>query len=97
MRPGATRIESFGSLWFLDDDANEYLRIPKREGPRDSPPGEDWGGPDAGGLQDLVWHPMFGWEMVDLAVYRRLVIYTDAEHEFCVTAPVERSGRPVRR
>lgn len=50
-------VESVGSWWFFDDDAMLYCRTPKTEGPRASPPGEDWGGPNAGGLQDLVWHP----------------------------------------
>jgi hypothetical protein len=37
--------------------------MPKHEGPRLSPPGEDWGGENAGGLEDLVWHDMIGWSI----------------------------------
>lgn len=58
-----TRVETKGSIWLLDDDLSRYARMPKQEGPRYSPPGEDWGGVDAGILQDLVWHPMERWEI----------------------------------
>lgn len=88
MRPGAVRIESVGSIWFLDEAGGEYLRLPKTEGPRESPEGEDWGGPDAGGLEDLKWHPMFGWERKVYGMTEKLVIFTDEAHEMCVSAPL---------
>jgi hypothetical protein len=95
VRPGATRVESFGSYWFLDDDAGEYLRMPKQEGPRErGPNGEDWGGPDADeGLQDLKWHPMYGWEKRNVGPIERLVIFVDPDHELVVTAPLR--GVPI--
>lgn len=59
------RVETKGSVWMLDDDAGRYCRLPKQEGPRLSPPGEDWGGPDAGALQDVVWHPLQWWAVAE--------------------------------
>lgn len=58
-----TRVESKGSIWLLDDDRMVYLRMPKTEKPRESPPGDDWGGAGAGPLQDLKWHPMVRWNI----------------------------------
>lgn len=59
------RVVSDGSVWIIDDDLSRYCRMPKREGPRaPGPNGEDWGGPDAGELEDLKWHPMVRWELV---------------------------------
>lgn len=61
-----TRITTDGSVWLIDEDAGRYCRMPKREGPRWSPDGEDWGGPKASpGLQDLVWHDCLHWELRD--------------------------------
>jgi hypothetical protein len=89
MRLGARRIETLGSVWFLDEDGSEYIRLPKTEGPRSpGPNGEDWGGVDAGELQDLVWHPMFGWEIRSGLAFDRLIIFVDQEHEFVVSAPM---------
>lgn len=73
------RVESKGSIWMLDDDHARYARMPKQEGPRWSPDGEDWGGPGAGPLEDLSWHPMLDWEIRDrwlgaYAVQHNLVI-----------------------
>ena len=82
MRPGATRIESNGSLWWIDDEAMEYLRCPKVEGPRPpGPGGQDWGGPGAGPLEDLKWHPMQWWA-VDENYLR--IGHDDTR---CITAP----------
>lgn len=83
MRPGATRIESIGSIWWLDDDRLEYLRAPKHEGPRTSPEDEDWGGPGAGELQDLRWHPMVRWHRTAL----RLIIELDDDGHY-ISAPL---------
>ncbi len=58
-----TRVETMGSIWMLDDDNQRYARMPKTEGPRWSPEGEDWGGPGAGALEDLTWHEMTGWRI----------------------------------
>ena len=46
------RIESIGSYWEIDEDLKRYRRWPKEETPRPN----EWGGPEAGALQDLVWH-----------------------------------------
>lgn len=58
------RVESKGSIWLLDDDLGRYARMPKTEGPRQSPPGADWGGRTAGPLEDLCWHPMVRWQIL---------------------------------
>lgn len=60
MRPGAIKVESKGSYWWLDEAAGEYLRLPKEEKPRGDP---TWGSQDAGALQDAVWLPMTGWRL----------------------------------
>lgn len=91
MRPGAQRVESVGSVWFFDDDAGEYLRMPKTEGPRGKGPnGEDWGGREAGALEDLRWHPMHGWEVVPRLYGRRqLVIHLEADPDgHVIVAPL---------
>lgn len=54
-RPGATKVESVGSYWFLDNDTQEYMRMPKVEAPRTE---------DREPLVDLVWHPMIGWSTI---------------------------------
>lgn len=51
------RVETLGSMWLIDDVERRYCRFPKHEGPRDRP---EWGGPDAGALQDIVWHDFAG-------------------------------------
>jgi hypothetical protein len=58
------RIESYGSVWLIDEDELVYLRLPKVEGPRPpGPNGEDWGGPGAGPLEDLHWLPFESWQV----------------------------------
>lgn len=52
-----TRVESMGSMWQIDEDLKRYCRFPKQELPREHP---FWGGPDAGFLQDAVWHDFEG-------------------------------------
>lgn len=58
-RAGQTRVETKGSVWLIDDVERRYCRFPKHEGPREN----GWGGPDAGSLQDAVWHPLIAWEI----------------------------------
>jgi len=60
MRPGCTKVETRGSLWWFDDTAHEYLRLPRVEQPRERP---EWSDERAGVLQDAVWHPMLGWRI----------------------------------
>ena len=52
-----TRVESKGSVWLIDESSKRYCRMPKNEQPRKP----DWGGPEAGPLQDLVWHDYIEW------------------------------------
>ena len=70
VRPGATRVESLGSFWWLDDDTGEYLRTPKHEGPRrghqDVPPV----------LDDWTWLPMRTWTIREGSQLDALVILT---------------------
>ena len=58
MRPGCVKVESRGSLWWFDDMAGEYLRLPKTEKPRER---SEWSDGRAGILQDGVWLPMVRW------------------------------------
>lgn len=60
MRPNAVKVETRGSLFWLDDEAGEYLRLPKHEKPRERP---EWSDERAGPLQDAVWHPMNAWRI----------------------------------
>lgn len=68
-----TRVTTDGSVWVLDDDQNRYARMPRHEGPRKSPPGEDWGGSEAGPLEDLQWHDMASWEIREVPVWGWMV------------------------
>ena len=52
-----TRVETAGSIWMIDNDLRRYCRFPKQEQPREHP---EWGGPEAGALQDAVWHDFAG-------------------------------------
>lgn len=83
------RIESVGSVWEIDEDDLRYRRWPKTEGPRENP---EWGGPDAGALQDFVWHPFLSWRVATNRFSEtRLVIVTEVDHngeETAVTAPL---------
>lgn len=86
MRPGAVRVETVGSYWWLDDDAGEYLRTPKIEAPRDE---------TRGPLVDLVWHPMVRWERQAHPVDPRLRILVPDDgtpgpwpHPVWITAPL---------
>ena len=67
MRPGAVKIESLGSLWWFDESAHEYLRLPKQEAPRDTP--------HNGILQDGVWHPYERFEIRPSLVTRDPALY----------------------
>ena len=49
-----------GSLWWIDDDLDEYMRLPKHEGPRER---AEWSDERAGSLEDGVWHPMTDWRI----------------------------------
>lgn len=60
MRPGCVRVETWGSYWWFDETAKEYLRLPKAESPREKP---EWSDERAGVLQDAVWHPYESFEV----------------------------------
>lgn len=99
---GVTRVETKGSIWVIDNDLRRYCRFPKHEGPRER---SEWGGPEAGALQDAVWHnfegdwwvdPEFGWRPA------RLMIQTDRDGDgrwLCVVAPEARviDGQEAQR
>lgn len=73
MRPGSTRIESKGSIWWFDEQAREYLRLPRVEQPRERP---EWSDERAGALQDAVWHPYEWFELTERALR---ISYIDLE------------------
>lgn len=58
MRPLAdcVRVESDGSVWLINEQTLEYLRMPKQEIPRRADH-------STGVLKDLVWHPFEKWEI----------------------------------
>lgn len=56
-----SRVETQGSYWFLDEVRRVYMRVPKREGPRERGP---WREPVPGdSLHDLEWHEFISWEV----------------------------------
>lgn len=77
------RIETVGSVWVIDDDLGRYCRFPKSEAPRLNP---KWGGPEAGLLQDAVWHD-FTEAYIDW-VRGRLVIEVDKGALTRLSAPM---------
>ena len=56
------RIKTLGSIFLVDEGQQRYARFPLHEGPREVP---EWGDPDAGPLQDAVWHPYIQWTIKD--------------------------------
>ena len=83
MRPGTAKVETNGSYWWFDEAGREYLRSPKVEAPREN----EWGGPAAGALQDLVWHPYESWELFVGAVSGRTCLRIDLPDGSAITAP----------
>jgi hypothetical protein len=81
VRPGATHVVSGGSNWWFDEDAMEYLRLPKVEQPRERP---EWGSPDAGPLEDAKWHTYVEWWIEDTILWIR---YSDDRASQCIRAP----------
>lgn len=81
-----TQIVSLGSIWLIDETEMKYCRLPRTEGPRQSPPGADWGGPGAGELQDNVWLDFITWR-IDRGS-SRLVIQINEDKQ--VSAPLTR-------
>ena len=73
MKP-TTTVETMGSVWLIDEDQMTYLRMPKREGPREN----GWGDADQGDLADLVWHPFTEWEIRDVLGQECLLIRTQS-------------------
>lgn len=60
------RIESQGSVWLFDEDAMTYLRLPKREAPRDT----------YGVLEDGVPLPYLSWGYGHHRHHPHLIIIT---------------------
>lgn len=80
------RIETFGSIFEVDEDLEQYRRWPKHEKPRDKP---EWGSEEAGLLQDFVWHPLVRWGVHPHEP--RLIIQSQADTEGhdALSAPVD--------
>lgn len=80
MRPGAVKVETLGSFFWLDESAMAYARLPKHEAPRERP---EWSDERAGVLQDAVWHPMVAWRIGtiprDQARYEALLDMIEAD------------------
>ena len=82
MRPGCVKVESRGSFWWIDENLNQYLRLPKTEAGRERP---EWGNTEAGLLRDAHWHDFTGeWE---ISADGRLRIYWGELLHECVNAP----------
>jgi hypothetical protein len=56
------RVESIGSIWWIDEENMKYSRTPKVERPRDFPANGD-GTP----LKDLKWFPFTHWVLLPVA------------------------------
>ncbi len=56
------RVETNGSIWTINEGGLLYLRLPKEEKPRER---SEWGGVNAGPMQDAVWHPFIKWWVGD--------------------------------
>jgi hypothetical protein len=67
-----TRIESFGSIWEIDEDDLRYRRFPKWEGPREK---MEWGTTE-GPLKDFEWHPYSEWRIIERHEMQFIVIVT---------------------
>lgn len=65
--PGFIVITTLGSRWEFWETEHLYRRSPLAEASRERP---EWGGPEAGPLQDHVWHPFEYWDVGD--VYLRI-------------------------
>ena len=68
---GITVIATEGSRWELWETEHRYRRSPLTETSRENPA---WGGPEAGPLQDHVWHEFTHWEITAYPFGARLVI-----------------------
>lgn len=68
---GIVVIATEGSRWEFLETEHLYRRSPLQEGPREIP---EWGGPDAGPLQDHVWHEFRDWSVLTLEGHFRLHI-----------------------
>jgi hypothetical protein len=56
-------------MWELFETEHAYRRSPLNEGGREKP---EWGGPEAGPLQDYVWHPFTSWDVDDVFLWIEL-------------------------
>lgn len=59
---GVVVIRTLGSRWEFWETEHLYRRSPRTEGGREKP---EWGGPEAGPLQDHVWHQFATWDVDD--------------------------------
>lgn len=68
---GIVVIATEGSRWELWETEHRYRRSPLTETSRENPA---WGGPEAGPLQDHVWHEFSDWHVAAYPFGTRLVI-----------------------
>lgn len=69
--PGVVIITTLGSRWEFWETEHLYRRSPLTEAGREKP---EWGGPEAGPLQDHVWHNFSRWAIRDFGFFRMLHI-----------------------
>ncbi len=69
--PGVVIITTLGSRWEFWETEHLYRRSPLTEAGRERP---EWGGPEAGPLQDHVWHPFVRWAIRDYGLFQKLHI-----------------------
>ena len=79
---GITVIATEGSRWELWETEHRYRRSPLTETSRENPA---WGGPEAGPLQDHVWHEFTHWEITAYPFGARLVIDLTDAHFWDIT------------
>lgn len=83
-------VTTEGSRWLFWETEHRYSRSPLTEVNRENPA---WGGPEAGPLQDHVWHDFTNWYFDDHPFWQRLWI--ELPDGTCVRAPspLSPSGR----
>lgn len=69
--PGFVIVVTEGSRWVFWETEHRYSRSPRTETSRENPA---WGGPEAGPLQDHVWHDFDTWSVIDAPFGPRLRI-----------------------
>ena len=68
---GIVVVVTEGSRWEFWETEHKYRRSPRNEASRENPA---WGGPEAGPMQDFVWHPFTDWYVSGGTGWTKLVI-----------------------